>query len=81
MTWVVWLSLILIPLHLIDRAAYSFRRWWAPIYGLLLQALWIIYGVALGKEGLGMWIIAVLVGILYIYNIPRWYKHRKKSEV
>lgn len=81
MTWIAYFSLVLVPLTLIDRIAFARRRWWAPVFGLTMQALWIVYGVALGREGIGIWIVAIIVGCTYATSIPKWYRHREKSEI
>jgi len=79
MTWIAALSLVLVPLCIFDRIAFARRWWWAPCFGLVMQGAWIVYGFALGREGLGLWIVAVILAFIYAWSIPKWIRHRKKK--
>lgn len=81
MTWVAYFSLALVPLCIFDRIAFARRWYWAPIFGLVMQGAWITYGFALGPDGVGMWSVAIILAFIYAYSIPKWYRHRKKSEI
>lgn len=77
MSWLSILSLILLPLTILDRAFHARRFWWAPLFGLAIQVPWLVYSIGLGWDGIGMTVMALAIAGLYIWNLPRWLKSRR----
>jgi len=77
MTWVAALGWLLFCTTVADRAFHSYRLWWAPLFGLSMQLLWVVYAVGLGPAGWPCGAMAVAIGVIYVRNVPRWLRTRR----
>lgn len=50
------------------------KRWYAPISGLVAEAVWLYYAYLLKAWPIG--IAAVVMGGIYVTAIPKWYRER-----
>ena len=78
MNWIAYLSLALTPLTIADRLFHSSRFWWAPLFGLAIQVPWAVYGVDLARSGKGhgVWVMAVVITSIYLWNMRKWLRSR-----
>lgn len=70
--WILGISSLLGQLLLIKKL------WWAPIFGLSLQALWYTFAIQRGEYGL----LPSTTGftILYVYGIFKWTKEKRMQK-
>lgn len=55
------------------------KIWWAPIFGLAHEGLWIIFAVLSGA-----WPLCIAAGcytLVYAIAIPKWYRERETKRV
>lgn len=54
------------------------KVWWAPIWGVAIQPVWITH--AIYQEHYGFLVTPLTVGVIFAFSIPKWYRERYEHE-
>ena len=54
------------------------KIWWAPIFGLAIQSVWITYAFVFHEYG--FFITPAIMGPIYAYHVKKWSNERFVNE-
>lgn len=75
---VPWLDWILGGSTVAIKILMLRKVWWSPLFGVIIQTLWVTYAFAL--EEYGFLITPVIMTPIYAIHVKKWHKERFEHE-
>ena len=54
------------------------KIWWAPIFGVAIQSIWILYAYIFNEYG--FFITPLIMGPIYAFHVQKWWKEKYLAE-
>lgn len=55
------------------------KKWYGPVSGVIAELVWLYYAYLLGAWPIG--ISTVVMGVIYMFAVPKWYRERHSSTI